>query len=455
MKLFDKYQIVITSWKLVIRNLDTWAMVGKTSAVSSTTDRYQIVVNKLVNIAIIVINTNINTTEDIKAYEYDAAWGTITAKTFTWLSDKNFKCGEFYEGKLVLGWNPAAPWVFYHSKTFWALSLANIYDFSWYNSWSQPIDDGERIIGFVSNTTEFFIIKRNWFHKITWDKDTWAAYAYTVRKETSTWIINPFCIVNVDKDIIYFDGNTIRRLSYEQNIQALSDSAIGEPIEKIFEGLGQSQIDNAFMTYAYPYVKLYLRWNTASDNNFAVLYNVVDKGFSIQTNIEWNIGAYGTYNNKKVSYVWSRYDNTIFKDNVWTDYNGGDITFSWLSKKVNFWDWVNYKLVSQCEFNWNITIWLPVTITIYGDGKEITKRTISTSNPSALSPTTGSSLFGSSPVGSNSTETIMNVTSFEEKIPLYNICKEIEYKIDGIGQWIFELTWATMSYRHVKAYWTH
>jgi len=430
-------------------------MYGKTSAVGSTTDRYQIVVNKLANIAIILINTNTSTTEDIKAFEYDPTANTITSKTFAWLSDKNCKCGEFYEGKLVLGWNPAAPWIFYHSKVFTSLGLANIYDFSWYNSGSQPIDDGERIVGFISNTTEFFIIKANGFHKIVADKDTWSAYAYQTRKETSTWIINPFCIVNVDKDIIYFDWSTIRRLSYEQNIQALSDSAIGEPIEKIFEGLGQSQIGNAFMTYAYPYVKLYLRGNTASDNNFAILYNVVDKWFSVQTNIEWNIGTYGTYNNKKVSYIGSRYDNTIFKDNTWTDYNGWDIMFSWLSKKINFGDWVNYKLIPQAEFNGNITIWLPVTITIICDGKEITKRTISTSNISTLSPTTGSSLFGSSPIGANSTEALLNVTSFEEKIPLYNTCKEIEYRIDWIGQWVFELTWATMSYRHIKAYWTH
>lgn len=454
-KLFSNYLVCVFNSNLYIYNLTTWVLSTQAAAVVSTTDRFQIVINKLVDLSIILINTNPSTTEDIKAYEFNTSTLAFVNKTFTWLSNKNFKCGAFYEGKLLLWGNPSAPSVISYWKSFTTASLNNVYDFSAYPAWSWVVGDGEAIVSFASNNTEFFILKTNSIWKIVKSVDTWTAYGYELRQETSTWIINPFCIVNVEKDIIYFDGTTIRRISYEANIQALSDSAIGKDIEKGIVNLSQSQKDNAFMIYSYPYVKLYLRNNTSSVNDFAILYNVVDKSFSTQTWIEWSIWTNWIYNNKRVSYIWSQFDSSIYEDNLEETYNWWDISFSSRSKQFNFGDWVNYKQFLRIEFNWVITINLNAYITIYVDGKEIITKQISNSATTNLTSTTWASVFGATPIGSNNDVVEDTVTDFYSKIELYNSWREIEYVIYWSWQWILELNWVSITYKSTKAYDTH
>lgn len=454
-KLFSNYLICIFKANLYVYNLTTWVVSTQAVAVISQTDRFQIVINKLTDISIIIINTNPTTIENIKAYEFNLTTLVFVNKAFTWLSNQNFKCWAFYEGKLFLWGNPSAPSVLYFSKTFWALSLANIYDFSAYNSASQVVWDWEAIIWFASNHTEFFIFKTNSIWKVITSIDTGTSYVYQLRQETATWAINVFCISNVEKDIIYFDWTTLRRISYEQNIQALSDSSIGKDIENGISSLTQTQKDNCFMIYSYPYVKLVLRSNTSTVNNFAILYNVVDKWFSTQTWIEANIGTNWIYNNVKVSYIGSQFDSTIFQDNISVNYNDSDITFYARSKEITFWDWVNYKQFYRMEFNGIITIWLSTSISIYVDGKLIITKTINSNPWSSLAPTIGTATFGSTPIGGNNIIVEWNTTNFETKIELYNTWKKIEYLLSWVGQGTLQLNWQTVTYKHTKAYDIH
>ena len=90
MKLFSNYLICVFKANLYIYNLSTWVVSIQTSAVTSQTDRFQIVINKLTDVSIILINTNPSTTEDIKAYEFNITTLAFVNKTFSWLSDKNF-----------------------------------------------------------------------------------------------------------------------------------------------------------------------------------------------------------------------------------------------------------------------------------------------------------------------------------------------------------------------------
>ena len=107
------------------------------------------------------------------------------------------------------------------------------------------------------------------------------------------------------------------------------------------------------------------------------------------------------------------------------------------------------------EFNWIITIWLLANITIYVDWKEIITKTINSSASSELSPTLGSATFGSSPFGSNNDVDEWTTTRFETKIELYNSWRDIEYIISWSWQWMIELNWQTITYKHTLAYDTH
>ncbi len=160
-------------------------------------------------------------------------------------------------------------------------------------------------------------------------------------------------------------------------------------------------------------------------------------------------------NNIRVAYVWSQFDSSILEDNEWLSYNDWDMNFRARSKKVNFWDWVNYKQFLRMEFNGIITIWLSASITIYIDGKEIITRIINSSASSELAPTMGATVFGATPMGSNNNTSEWSTTQFETKIELYNSWREIEYIINGIWQGILELNWQTITYKHTLAYDIH
>jgi len=251
---------------------------------------------------------------------------------------------------------------------------------------------------------------------------------------------------------MYFDWTTIRRISYEQNIQALSDSAIGKEIENGIAALSQSQESNSYMNYSYPYVKLYLRSNTSSENDFAILYNAVDKGFSTQEWIEGNCGTFGTYNSQRVSYTWMRFSSDIYSDNTWESYNDGDINFSALSKKMNMGDTVNYKTFNLAEFAWYTSVDVAPIFHIYVDGDEIDTFQVDTSKWEVLSDTTWSATIGSSTFGWNASSAGTWIVKYEVKIPFYRRWREFQYKVEWGSQWMFELNYFAITAKHIKGY---
>ena len=108
------------------------------------------------------------------------------------------------------------------------------------------------------------------------------------------------------QDIFYFDGNNIRRLSYETNTLTLKDTPISEKITPLIRLLPKEQTQ-ATACFTYPFYKLFLRTELSTDNNIALVYNVINKAWSVQTNV-FVAHATSGYNSYSLAYLGSAFD---------------------------------------------------------------------------------------------------------------------------------------------------
>ena len=67
------------------------------------------------------------------------------------------------------------------------------------------------------------------------------------------------------------------------NINALNDDSISKEISNLFLDFPSNQSGNATMYFAYPFVKLCIRDKFSTNNSVGILYNIVDKSYSVQT----------------------------------------------------------------------------------------------------------------------------------------------------------------------------
>lgn len=456
---FSNYVITLHNRNMYVMNLTSWVVSTKTNAVANATDTYQIITTKSFGwkLTIITINTNVLATEDITWYEFDTATPWFTSITFTSLTNKNFKCGAFYDGKLLLWGNPAFPSSLYFSKTGSVASPTDLYDFSAYSSNAQNIWDGEAITSIVSNNSELFVFKTNSTWKQTWVSDTWAdavskSFVYIFRQIASSWALNPFCTVCVEQEIIYFDGINIRRVAYEQNIAALSDSSLSKDISSIINTFPSNQSATATMYYSYPFVKLFLRDKFSANNSVGVVYNVVDKAFSFQSWADVIQGVGWLFNNRRTAYFVTSQTSMVYEDNIGYSYNWGNINVSHKSKRYVLGDWVDYKRISQVELYWKISYWLTTYIDIYVNWALIDTREIYYED--ILLPTTWSTEMGNSLYGSN-WEPVNELTDYVVRYEFFNDWRDFEFWIRSNWQWRFELHWLNLMYKAIKAYDIH
>ena len=466
-----KWQAIsLYSWKILIihnRNLYiydtvTWATFTKTNAVANAVDTYRILTTKSFsswNISIVCINTNISTVENVMAYEFDGttfttinepSWGN---PKWIWLTDRNFKCGTFYEGKLFLAWNPKYPSSLYTSKTWSVIDSTHIYDFGAYDASAQNIWDWEPIVNITTNHNELFVFKTNSVWRLNGTKDTWTNFGYIFKQETATWAINSMCVVAVEQDIIYFDWLNIRRLSYEQNINALNDDSISKEISPVIAWLPDSQSTNATMYYSYPYVKLFLRDKFSTNNSVAVVYNIVDKSYSIQTWIEVVQWVGGFVNNRRTAYFVTSQTSTIYQDNIGYTYNWGNIFASHKSKRFVLWDGVDYKRISQIELYGAITPWLKAYIDIYVNSKLIDTREVFFEED--ILPTTWSTEFWNTLAGANNESEVSLLRDFVARYEYFNDGRDVSFWVRSNWQWKVEIHWLNVMAKAIRAYDIH
>lgn len=458
--IYQDYVISLHNRNLYVFDTTTSTTYTKANAVANAVDIYSIITTKSFgwDISIVCINSINSTTEDIVWYEWNTTTHVFSNITFTSLANKNFKCGAFYDWKLLLGGNPSFPSSLYYSKTWSVAAPTDLYDFSAYSSWAQNIGDGEAITWIISNNSELFVFKTNSVWKNTWYNDTWAdavskSFAYIFKQISQTWSINPHTFVAVEQDVLYFDWLSIRRLSYEQNMAALSDDSVSKDIESVFTQLPSDQRNNATMYYSYPFVKTFLKDKFSVSNSVGILYNVVDKSFSIQQWVEATQWVGWFISNKRSCYFVTSQTSTVYKDWVWTSYQWGNINVSHLSKRYVLGDWVDYKRISQLELYWKTSPLLTTYVDVYVNWLLIDTRTIYKAD--VLVSTTGSAPLWNSLFGANSEDDPNELQDYVERFEYFNDWRDFQFWIRSNWQWRFELHWLNLMYKAIKAYNIH
>ena len=201
------------------------------------------------------------------------------------LTNKKTVASGFYKGRVLIAGNASNPGNLYYSKSTTANTPSDSYDFSGTGSGAKVVGDGsQRITGFVTRQDVGYVICDRSVWKITDDDATTGP---SIVKETSTGCIRQSAVCEVLQDVFYFDGTSVRRLSYEENNTALKDVAISDEVRNTILQLPRSQ-EKAVSYFAYPYYKLHLRTYDSSVNNIAFVYQVETKSWAIQSGISAN-----------------------------------------------------------------------------------------------------------------------------------------------------------------------
>lgn len=460
-KLYDNTLVVLHNWTLYVHNISSGTTKSLAAACTVGLDY-----NIAVYMDKIVIT---NYTEVPKAFTYDTTFTVVpSTQAFTGLT-ANFTATSsiFYQGRLFLAqyYAGATPKVFSNVMLFSKsistnADLAPMFDFSALDSSSQAIWGGAPITGFAIGQNNMYVVKNNAFFKLwevivsknTSDVIIWVAFPSD--QVTQTGAVNQECVVNVDQDIFYFDGQNYRRLSYEQNILALKDSSISDEVSLEIRALPLDQ-SKATCFYVYPYFKGYLRSEFSSDNDVGFVYNVIKKSWSRENGkvMRHSTSGYDSASSKQVAFFGSVYDGSVCSDDKTLAFNGASRTGEWISKEYDFGDEIDMKRLTQCELAWSITPWFSVNFQILtSDWKIVDERTIT--ETTLETSTTGTVTAGSALAGAG-WEPWLTKVWFRERYEEFYDSSSFRFRFTYEGTGYFELTSLNLMFRFVKAYPMH
>lgn len=262
------------------------------------------------------------------------------------------KLWTIYRWKIILWWYSWNDNIV-HSVSWTIDNPFNIFDFSNYNSW------GGSISWWSKSEVTWFSVSENWLYVFKQDevwysnneRDTWDTFEFIFRKITNNWALSQSTITNIWQDVFYLDwkNRAIRRLSYEQNLTTLRDTAISNEVQTLLKSLPEQQ-SLACSHYKYPLYKIHLSdwtwwtityssWNTYNKNNICLTYNVDNKSWAVET----------SYPNVTRADKWffSKSDDKIYKDQI-----GKNNNWSFISKEFDFWDATTTKRFREVEIYW-------------------------------------------------------------------------------------------------------
>lgn len=192
---------------------------------------------------------------------------------------------------------------------------------------------GDSINAIIHNAWNIFIGKKDGIYIVQEQmKEEIEDIVTKPEKVTQSGIQNNFSWVNVNNQIFYYDGVSVRILSQEMQ-NSLTDQSISRNIQKELDCLPREQKWSA-MNFEYPFVKLFL--STEKDweyNDIAFVYNIETQSWSIQKDIlmRYCDSAY-EYRNARMNSFFTWVDGIIYQDNDGTTFGDEPIEFEWISK---------------------------------------------------------------------------------------------------------------------------
>lgn len=458
-----EFVFIVTNTKVRIVKTTTWEVKDYTWLTLPAT-QYNVTIWRVFDYFIVLTDTTWANDLILFRFVPNATFASSTltniTTSITWLTSKKFTCAWFYNGKMLLWWNPSNS-ALYFSKTATVSTENDIYNFNDLDASSQYIWDWMSwITWFKWGNDNFYIFKRDSTYQITsyqqntHTDSTWQlildSVAFITKRISNAGAINQQVIQQVEQDIIYFDWENIRRVSYETNNLAIKDASISEKIYPIIQLLPKNQSEATWL-FVYPYYKLYLKSSSTWSNDIAFVYNVITKSWSTQSNVSVATAA-SSYYNKYEGYIWNRNSWMVWKDNQTYSQDWFDLVWTYISKSFDFWDNVDYKRITEVEFKWRISSWLRVFIDLYNWSEVVDTREIYFAN--WYQPTTWSTtawVTTSWWIGNNEDDLL----EYRERYEMYDDVRYYKFWIRFIWTWKFELHSHNTTYKFVKPYDIH
>ena len=322
----------------------------------------------------------------------------------------------YYNGKFVYFLENSN--VLYFSKTSTPSEPHLVMDFTTYSAWAQRVWWDGNIAWLIVWENWLYIFKEDEIWYSNSETDTWTSFNFNVNKITNNWAKDKACITKVEQDIFYYDGITkkVRRLSYEQNLTTLRDTAVSDEVDEWFNNQ-DSDIDwiQQKLYYCYPNLRFATveEWWTPTINDIIYCYNVDEKSWIQEPNKNIWVAKWCYFSLAGTNWK-------LYEDNDWW-------TTDWTrtSKEYAFIDEVDYVRGKEVEVIWDITwIWGTKNLEI-----EILADWV------ALEIWTGD----------NPTKRIVSAATwvtnrFREKIDLFDDARVFQFKLTHEWDWYVEVS---------------
>lgn len=267
-------------------------------------------------------------------------------------------CGT-YGAYLVIG-NTTESGTSYPSRVRWS-SIQNTNDFPALNYIDVEPNDGDKIVSLISFDDSVYIFKKRSIHRmvITGLDGADAFIIRPVARNIGAWAKNSVRVIpNVG--IAFLAQNT----AYVLNDNGLEP--IGDPIQRTFDAANRAQWGNAV---AAVYPKRYQYWlaiSTGSTNQEALVYDYVQKAWTIYTGMSLNALAQAEDSNGNNLLLSGDYTGNHYKQDTGTSdnpagvaraingsYTTGEITFGSPELTKNF---KYLYIITQVDINTTLTV---------------------------------------------------------------------------------------------------
>lgn len=263
----------------------------------------------------------------------------------------------YYNGKFIFAWIDSN--ILYFSQTSsatepWLVTKIASYDAGFQRVWWDWV-----ITWIITWENWIYVFKEDEIYYSNSIQDDGESFAFVFNRITNNWAKDKYCITRVWQDIFYYDwiNKKIRRLSYEQNLTTLRDTAVSNEIDELLQNQ-KSTINwiQQKLYYSYPNVRFATQtsWNVTNYNDIIYVYNVDTKSWTIE-------------DNKAVKFWYWKYfskENTLWK--IFEDDYSYENDWVWLSKEYDLWDWIIQKRFWELEIYWknnsDISLYLDVYI---------------------------------------------------------------------------------------------
>ena len=289
-------------------------------------------------------------------YQKIVVWAN-SAYFWQYILNINSYIWVYYNGKFIFAWTNSN--ILYFSQTSTATEPWLVTKLTSYDAWFQRVWWDWKITWIITWENWIYVFKEDEIYYSNSIQDDGESFAFVFNRITNNWAKDKYCITRVWQDIFYYDwiNKKIRRISYEQNLTTLRDTAVSNEIDELLQSQPVEYWIQQKLYYSYPNLRFACKTadNNTVYNDIIYVYNVDRKSWTVEDNKAVKFWCWKYFTKEQV--LWK-----VFEDNY-----SYETDWKMLSKEYDLWDAIMQKRFWEIEIYGKNTDEIDLFLDVYID----------------------------------------------------------------------------------------